>query len=534
MWNDIRLLNKAAMTRKVNGLFYYLQKLPLIGSHIPNRVYQFQKLKNILSIFAFLIQFALSILKNLFYLLICYMVPLAFAYGDNNMNIQVQNTFLISFLLLSGCMGALSNGALWTIDSDAYIMTRLLQMEAKRYLLHHAMYVYLRNTLTLALASCLTSLMFQLPFWYGLLCGLLYLTSHVTADTLYLILYDKKGIILTLNNKYKITMNLTLIILTYGLMALHSSLAIAKGVFIAVTMVCTLASIVSVRYLKKSNSYKNILIPLLQQLASLDLLDANKGDMMNQDVKLDEKDYSTEELRKGISSKQHGYAYMNALFFQRHKRLVYTPIKRRIVIILCITAGLTLLSFFVKDFIEPVDLIKLLPPFVFISYIFNISEKTCRAMFMNCDVSLLHYGYYRQPKAILENFWIRLKTLSGYNLMLTALLCLAINLLAVLFSISFTKQTLILFDLTLITLSIFFSTHYLFVYYIFQPYNEEFDMKNPFMKILNGIVYLLCYFCLQLEGNIWFAFGVLLATLVYIPLALLLVWRLSPKTFHLK
>ena len=29
-------------------------------------------------------------------------------------------------------------------------------------------------------------------------------------------------------------------------------------------------------------------------------------------------------------------------------------------------------------------------------------------MFYNCDMSLLHYGFYRQPKVILKNFRFRL------------------------------------------------------------------------------------------------------------------------------
>lgn len=225
---------------------------------------------------------------------------------------------------------------------------------------------------------------------------------------------------------------------------------------------------------------------------------------------------------------------MNELFFKRHKRLVYRPIRLRMLIILVAGAALFALSFLMEDSLDSVQLIDLLPPCVFFMYILNISMKTTKAMFMNCDVSLLHYGYYRQPKAIFENFRIRLKTLSYYNLLIAIVLCAVVNLLTMRYPISFTWASLLLFDLTIIILSIFFSVHYLFVYYIFQPYTEEFDMKNPFMSILNGLVYFLCYMCLQLEGNIWFATGVLVATVLYICISLLLVWRLAPKTFHLK
>ena len=153
---------------------------------------------------------------------------------------------------------------------------------------------------------------------------------------------------------------------------------------------------------------------------------------------------------------------------------------------------------------------------------------------MNCDVSLLHYSYYRSREAVLVNFRLRLKKLCYYNLLLIMVLCLYMNSTVVLVGLPYTLSTLLLFDFALLCLAVFFSVHYLFVYYIFQPYNEQFDMKNPFMSILNGLVYLFCYFCMQLEGSLLFVSGVLAATLLYIPIALLLVYRLAPKTFHLK
>ena len=50
-------------------------------------------------------------------------------------------------------------------------------------------------------------------------------------------------------------------------------------------------------------------------------------------------------------------------------------------------------------------------------------EEFCKAMFFNCDISLLKYGYYREADAILKNFKIRLRKIidarcssGGYNL----------------------------------------------------------------------------------------------------------------------
>ena len=93
----------------------------------------------------------------------------------------------------------------------------------------------------------------------------------------------------------------------------------------------------------------------------------------------------------------------------------------------------------------------------------------------------------------------------------------------------------LLFCLTILLLSVFFSVHYLFLYYVFQPYTTELGIKNPFFNILNTAVYVACYLCLQLDtvpsSFVWI---VLTATTVYIIIALVLVYHFAPKTFRVK
>ena len=256
-------------------------------------------------------------------------------------------------------------------------------------------------------------------------------------------------------------------------------------------------------------------------------------EMKQMEVAVDEKSFTSEELH--LQTDKSGYAFLNELFFRRHKHLIYKPVRFRLAIMTILwVAGTIAIIVFQEDIKITKDILELLPPFVFLSYILSISQRVCKAMFMNCDVSLLHYSYYRRKEAVLENFRLRLKKLCFYNMMLLMVLCLYVNITVILCGLSYTLPTLLLFDFAVLCLAVFFSVHYLFVYYIFQPYNEQFDMKNPFMSILNGLVYLLCYLCMQIEGSLMFVSGVLAATIVYIALALVLVYRLAPKTFHLK
>lgn len=51
------------------------------------------------------------------------------------------------------------------------------------------------------------------------------------------------------------------------------------------------------------------------------------------DVETKEKDFSAEQLSPGQFQGKSGYAYLNAIFFSRHKRFLIQPIQRRMLII---------------------------------------------------------------------------------------------------------------------------------------------------------------------------------------------------------
>ena len=73
------------------------------------------------------------------------------------------------------------------------------------------------------------------------------------------------------------------------------------------------------------------------------------------------------------------------------------------------------------------------------------------------------------------------------------------------------------------------------MYYLFQPFTSELKIKNPFFGVINGIMYVLCYSCIQIRSTpTWFTPVVLVITLLYSAAILLLVLRRAPKTFRVK
>ena len=119
--------------------------------------------------------------------------------------------------------------------------------------------------------------------------------------------------------------------------------------------------------------------------------------------------------------------------------------------------------------------------------------------------------------------------------MIAAAVCLAAVAVRLLCGQSLFTPDLLLFCIAILLLSVLFTVHHLCLYYIFQPYSESLQIKNPFFSVINGGMYFLCFLCMQLEiGGALFTAGVLLFTVVYISVALILAYRRAPKSFRIK
>jgi hypothetical protein len=92
-----------------------------------------------------------------------------------------------------------------------------------------------------------------------------------------------------------------------------------------------------------------------------------------------------------------------------------------------------------------------------------------------------------------------------------------------------------MFFMAILLLSVFFTVHHLFLYYVFQPYSTGLEVKNPYFKLLNFIVYIISYICFQVRmGGTAFALGVLAFTALYIVIALAVVYKYAPTHFRVK
>lgn len=255
------------------------------------------------------------------------------------------------------------------------------------------------------------------------------------------------------------------------------------------------------------------------------------------DVKIKEKDYKDEDLSINKFPSKEGYSYLNAIFFDRHKRVVYRPMIIKSAILIGIFAVCIIITeFFYKDlgFLVADLFYEKFTLFVFLMYILCNSERIIKSMFHNCDLTLLRYGFYKKGDALLKMFFLRLLRIIYSNIVPTTLLVIGVAFsMSYYASIKFVDIMPII--LLLYALAAFFSVHYIFMYYIFQPFTSSLQVKNPFYGLINFVVYFVSYMLIQVPAPPAIFLPIIVALLIlYTITAILLVYKKAPQTFRIK
>ncbi len=77
-------------------------------------------------------------------------------------------------------------------------------------------------------------------------------------------------------------------------------------------------------------------------------------------------------------------------------------------------------------------------------------------------------------------------------------------------------------------MSVFFSVHYLVMYYLLQPYNVHTEMKSSTYSVVQGVTYFVCYYMMQLRlPTFYFGLSVSAFCILYSLLSLWFAYRLA-------
>ena len=234
-------------------------------------------------------------------------------------------------------------------------------------------------------------------------------------------------------------------------------------------------------------------------------------------------------------SSLHGLAYLNDLFVHRHKKLLYGLSTKIAIGIAILFAGLIATVLFFPGLGESFRTFpdELAGTMVFIVYAINSGTAVNSVLFVNCDRSLLTYSFFKRSDQILGLFRLRLKTMIRINLLPSLTMAIGFVLLALVSGGNLVSGLLL--GVMVVTLSVFFSVHYLTLYYLIQPFNNAGKIVKPLYNIVVVVTYVVAYELIGVEVPlIVFSLGVILACVLYSFVATLLVLKCSAKRFRIR
>ena len=138
--------------------------------------------------------------------------------------------------------------------------------------------------------------------------------------------------------------------------------------------------------------------------------------------------------------------------------------------------------------------------------------------------------------ALLLALIIKLKLHPVLSMMVSALV-IGIGLALILFATGGTDNPLnyVVLVVSILCMSLFFSIHYLTIYYLLQPYNAGTELKSGTYRIVLSVTYVVCFALMRLRMPIMiFGIMTIVFCVLYSIVASILVYRLAPKTFRLR
>lgn len=508
----------------LNQVLCYFRKIPVLKELAPGSMYKMKGLKKLFTFFSPLGATLIKIFKLSFSFMFAYFFMLGISYWFTD-SMDYSKGFLrviLPFILLD-----FSNFYIRDKKSSLLLYYNLFNVDPRTASLSG---IVLREAFDIIGAFFVYLLMFRLlgvspTFAFTLVISQYFLKTFFNG--LNLLLFDKKILKKDSDISHGLiaTIVLLLVIVSLFFFNLDPIEIFFSRIFFLVSIVLGILSFV---YLFKFPRFTQVISIMNESYGQGDNKTAKEKQLDNIS-KLKKEDL--EKSKGKISKDLTGYSLLNEIFFQRHRRLILKPIliKAAIAFVACAALVIGVV------YMEKVDeLLKLLPGFIpFAAYFSFFHESLTRVMFVNCDQALMQYGFYTRPKDLLEMFKHRLKKLLLWNSLPVIMIIVAMGIIFALESPN--PLSVLLIIIQSISMWVFFSVHTLFIYYIFQPYTDEYELKHPIYKIINFLVYIICY--ISMTSNLS---GPLVApifigvTIIYSVVALVLVYKLASTRFKVR
>ncbi|CYV25113.1 hypothetical protein HO670_10775 [Streptococcus suis] len=527
---------KYNLYRTVNGFFYYLRKLPLVGKSIPESIFKSYSFKSGL----FLLLHILSIPSR--FLVKGLWLALNFYFASFWMNILASEE-LTFWNILPGTW--LLGFSLWLIFVGyTYRFGKgfepFIAKSEREFMQNFGLSQSSFLQSQLFVEPIITSL-FYLPAllifsslsgnWLYLPLGLLTIPAgSFTGQALNRALFNRG--IFARRNSWQ-----SWIILGTGLAAIASLILFRNHlspIFLLPVLVCQVLLIwFGYRYLKQQTNHLDSLYYCMDQSLQMDkkIFEMTKGnEYTRQGLQMQAK--LSMETGKDLSHLS-GMTYLNALLFDRYKKVLYKKVRGWVLSLVVILVALEAFRYYLEPFeLTDAVLLRCLPFSFMIMYVASSGKVVAQMVFVNCDISMLHYPFYREAKTIIAGFNYRFLQTFKLNLIFAFSLFLAIMALG---RFAFSLETILLTALLLISLTALFSFHDLFIYYILQPFTKDMEVVNPVYKFLSGALYWVAYLNIKLDiGSHLYILLISIAMITYVSIGYWILLKKAPQTFRLK
>ena len=545
MNRDLRtyiLAEKIALTESFNMMVYGIRKLPLIGKKLGDK-YRFFEFKGIM--YSFYPIFIL--IKQILGCLLSFGVAYLFTtitygwvfkiFGGEIFAADIlSKSDLVSYLmsLMVPVVFYYATGIFrnFIYDNGAGI--------GKYYSGYHInpsssakMFLYYRPAMRLIGRTLIFLLVFsligKLSFVYPILASLAVYFLEIGASVFWMKykLKHKKGILD--NGLLQCAFILLIYLAAMGLIITgRFDLRIGAGIIFGLSLALF---IYGVNGLRKFDSFDQVIEESVEEYEiaadQFEMGEAKAYELKDKDIEVKNK--------KGLSHKK-GLAFLNSLFFIRHKRLIIKPVLKKSIIVPAIAFGIFFLTVF-KNTLTAENIFELtIRAMPFLMYTLSRQDKVITAMYLNCDQGLLPYGFYRKGEMLLAMYRLRFRSMLGINL-IPAGAVFATYMVAVAYKgeLFWVNNLLVLAYILLMTT--FFTSLALAKYYLIQPYNQEGMPVSKVAGVINMVVYYICIYGAFIVKDMDYKM-ILMASggfiLAFIIVVNILIVKFGSKTFKIR
>lgn len=505
---------------KSNSILYVLRQLPLIKKILPPALSVSKPLNIIVTTL-----YVIGEILNLFMWKALYYFGV-FGYLRSMSDTLPSDVLFCQTLLICTIIGLLMNVDFLSYKKDKFYAINIFKINAKQYTLIDLMFSLSKIIVGSLPIVIYLGLSWGIPLWFCIAIPFCVAFGKFIFAAYVLVTYDKTGVV----NYAGKSLISWLVALLLGLAGFVMPL-LEKGLpkepcmagvllLLPVGLVCAI----------KVFTYKNYLKINKSMLSQVDLAMKEAKKRGNKTIESSIDDAS-------VTSNKSGFEYFNELFMKRHKKILWKPALNMTIVIAAFAVIVNVGILFVPDGRQLIAKIfdGMIPYFSFIAYTISRGEPFTKALFMNCDDSMLTFSFYKKRNNVLKLFCIRLREIVKVNIVPGLALGIALGSFVFIPGDMESVKKGLLIILTMTAESILFSVHFLMLYYLLQPYNVNTEVKGVYYTIIKFAAYILIYL-LMFQHIPIATFGVacLVFCVVYSAIACLLVAMLAPRTFKLK